>query len=120
MKKIVLSVGGSSGAIYTKVLMDRLLQLKEQWKDVGVVMSENAKFNWKYELGNEDYLNLLAEKDIDAVIISTPWEWHIPQGIAALEAGKKVGMEVSGAINIQECWDIVCDSAFPTSGQIAK
>ena len=57
--------------------------------------------------GNEDYLNLLAEKDIDAVIISTPWEWHIPQGIAALEAGKKVGMEVSGAINIQECWDIV-------------
>ena len=57
MKKIVLSVGGSSGAIYTKVLMDRLLELKEQWKDVGVVMSENAKFNWKYELGNEDYLN---------------------------------------------------------------
>jgi len=57
--------------------------------------------------GNEDYLNLLAEKDIDAVIISTPWEWHIPQGIAALEAGKKVGMEVSGAIHIQECWDIV-------------
>lgn len=57
--------------------------------------------------GQQDYLNLLAEKNIDAVIISTPWEWHIPQGIAALEAGKKVGMEVSGAINIQECWDIV-------------
>lgn len=57
MKKIVLSVGGSSGAIYAKVLMDRLLELKNQWKDVGVVMSDNAKFNWKYELGNEDFLN---------------------------------------------------------------
>jgi predicted dehydrogenase len=57
--------------------------------------------------GTQDYLRLLEEKSIDAVIISTPWEWHIPQGIAALESGKKVGMEVSGAINIQECWDIV-------------
>jgi flavin prenyltransferase len=57
MKKIVLSVGGSSGAIYAKVLMDKLLELKTQWKEVAVVMSDNAKFNWKYELGNEDYLN---------------------------------------------------------------
>jgi 4-hydroxy-3-polyprenylbenzoate decarboxylase len=57
MKKIVLSVGGSSGSIYAKVMMDKLLILKDQWKEIGVVMSENAKFNWKYELGNEDYLN---------------------------------------------------------------
>jgi 4-hydroxy-3-polyprenylbenzoate decarboxylase len=57
MKKIVLSVGGSSGAIYAKVLMDKLLELKTQWKEVAVVMSDNAKFNWKYELGNEDFLN---------------------------------------------------------------
>lgn len=57
MKKIVLSIGGSSGSIYAKVLMDKLLELKNQWKDVGVVMSDNAKFNWKFELGNEDYLN---------------------------------------------------------------
>jgi 4-hydroxy-3-polyprenylbenzoate decarboxylase len=57
MKKIVLSVGGSSGAIYAKVLMDKLLELKTQWKEVAVVMSDNARFNWKYELGNEDFLN---------------------------------------------------------------
>jgi 4-hydroxy-3-polyprenylbenzoate decarboxylase len=57
MKKIVLSVGGSSGAIYAKVLMDKFLELKTQWKEVAVVMSDNAKFNWKYELGNEDFLN---------------------------------------------------------------
>jgi 4-hydroxy-3-polyprenylbenzoate decarboxylase len=57
MKKIVLSLGGSSGSIYAKVLMDRLLKINNQWQEVGVVMSENAKFNWKYELGNEDFLN---------------------------------------------------------------
>ena len=56
-KKIVLAVGGSSGSIYAKVLMDRLVELKDQIEAVGVVMSDNAKFNWKYELDNEDYKN---------------------------------------------------------------
>jgi flavin prenyltransferase len=54
-KKIVIAIGGSSGSIYAKVLMDKLLSLQSQWKAVGVVMSDNAKFNWKYELGNENY-----------------------------------------------------------------
>lgn len=55
MKKIVVAVGGSSGSIYAKVLFDRLVALNDQWEAVGVVMSDNAKFNWKYELGNEKY-----------------------------------------------------------------
>ncbi|MDX1943247.1 MAG: UbiX family flavin prenyltransferase [Saprospiraceae bacterium] len=54
-KKIVVAIGGSSGAIYAKVLLDRLLQLKSQTEAVGVVMSENAKFNWQYELDNADF-----------------------------------------------------------------
>ncbi len=54
-KKIVVGVAGSSGSIYAKVLFDRLLLVKDQWEKVGVVMSNNAKFNWKLELENEDY-----------------------------------------------------------------
>jgi flavin prenyltransferase len=54
-KKVIIAVGGSSGAIYAKVLMDRLLTLKNQWEAVGVVLSDNAKFNWEYELGNRDF-----------------------------------------------------------------
>ena len=57
MHKIVVGIGGSSGSIYAKVLLDRLMALQEQTEAVGVVMTENAKFNWKYELGNEDYKN---------------------------------------------------------------
>lgn len=57
MKKIVVGIGGASGSIYAKVLMDKLKYLKSQTAAVGIVMSENAKFNWKYELDNEDYLN---------------------------------------------------------------
>lgn len=54
-KKIVVAVGGSSGSIYAKVLLDRLLQMKNQIDAVGIVMSENAKFNWKFELENTDF-----------------------------------------------------------------
>ena len=57
MRQIVVGIGGSSGSIYAKVLLDRLSSLSEQLDKVGVVMSDNACFNWKYELGNDDYKN---------------------------------------------------------------
>ncbi|MEM9930773.1 MAG: UbiX family flavin prenyltransferase [Bacteroidota bacterium] len=49
--KIVVAVGGSSGSLYAKVLLDRLVALQDQWAAVGVVMTENAKYNWELELG---------------------------------------------------------------------
>lgn len=55
--KLVLAIGGSSGSIYAKVLMDSLVKMQDQWSAVGVVMSDNAKFNWEYELKNKDYEN---------------------------------------------------------------
>ena len=55
-KRIVLGVAGSSGSIYAKVLMDDLAgPLRGQWDRVGVVMSDNAKYNWELELGNGDW-----------------------------------------------------------------
>ena len=57
-QKIVVSVSGASGAIYTKVLFDKLQQLNEQIEAVGVLMSDNAKYVWETELGNKDYENL--------------------------------------------------------------
>ncbi len=53
--KLVIAVGGSSGSIYAKSLLDRLTQLTRQIEAVGIVMSDNAKFNWEYELGNRDF-----------------------------------------------------------------
>ena len=57
MRKIAIGIGGSSGSIYAKVLLDKLQLLNNQWSKVGIVMSDNAKFNWKYELGDESYTN---------------------------------------------------------------
>jgi predicted dehydrogenase len=57
--------------------------------------------------GEKDYLRLLQDEQLDAVIIATPWLWHIPMAIAAMRAGKYAGMEVCGATSVQECWDLV-------------
>jgi flavin prenyltransferase len=57
MNKFAICIGGSSGSIYAKVLLDRLLQHQDQLAAVGVVMSDNAKFNWEYELGDRSYEN---------------------------------------------------------------
>lgn len=53
MKKIAVAVGGSSGAVYAKVLLDKLIPMAEnEGLEVGVVMSDNAKQNWRLELGD--------------------------------------------------------------------
>ncbi|NUO00769.1 MAG: Gfo/Idh/MocA family oxidoreductase [Saprospiraceae bacterium] len=57
--------------------------------------------------GDYDYLELLKEKDIDAVVIASPWEWHTQQAVAAMQAGKYVGTEVCGAFSLDECWQLV-------------
>jgi hypothetical protein len=63
-----------------------------------------------YDNGPKAYKDLLERQDVDAVLIATPWEDHITQGVDAIKAGKPVGMEVCGGMSIQECWDIVLAS----------
>lgn len=56
--KIIVAIGGSSGSLYAKVLLDRLAALSNQWEAVGVVMTHNGVYNWELEIGpfsQEDY-----------------------------------------------------------------
>lgn len=72
-----------------------------------LVLKHKRKAPIEYSNGPYDYRNLLKRSDIDAVFVSSPWEWHLPHGVEAMEAGKKVAMEVCGAGKLQDCWDYV-------------
>lgn len=60
-----------------------------------------------YTDGEHDYKKLLGRDDIDAVIISTPWRWHCPMGVDAMNAGKHAFIEVPMALTIDELWQLV-------------
>ncbi|MFM2362755.1 MAG: hypothetical protein RLZZ316_1657 [Bacteroidota bacterium] len=57
MNKIVVAVTGASGAIYAKLLIDKLFAIKDQWHELSLVFTPNAKEVWKTELGNDAYNN---------------------------------------------------------------
>lgn len=55
MRKILVAVSGASGSIYASLVMKRLLAIKDQWTEVSVVMTTNAKEVWKTELDNDNW-----------------------------------------------------------------
>ncbi len=52
---------------------------------------------------------------VDAVLVATPMQLHVPHAILALEAGKHVLSEVTAAISIEECWRLL--DAVKASGK---
>ena len=53
-------------------------------------------------LGYGNYHDLLANKDVDAVLVSTPDHWHALIGIDAVEAGKDVYLQKPASLTIAE------------------
>jgi predicted dehydrogenase len=60
-----------------------------------------------YTKGPEDYKKLLDRDDIDMVVISTPWDEHVPMSVAAMERGKHAFVEVPAATTLEGCWQLV-------------
>lgn len=66
MHKLILGLGGSSGAIYARLLLERLQQLKNQYEEVGIVASRNAMVNWNIEISDkklEDFGHRIYAQD---------------------------------------------------------
>jgi 4-hydroxy-3-polyprenylbenzoate decarboxylase len=58
MQKIVVAITGASGSVYPRLLLNKLMGVKDQWEELSVVMTTNAKEVWKIEIGGEDYADL--------------------------------------------------------------
>ncbi|HUR67208.1 MAG TPA: UbiX family flavin prenyltransferase [Chitinophagaceae bacterium] len=58
MRKIAVAITGASGAIYAERLLMKLSAAKDQWNELSVVMTTNAKEVWRTELQNESWKEL--------------------------------------------------------------
>lgn len=84
--------------INERMLADSLDMIKKSGKPAPKVFKGDVNA-WR---------KLIELKNLDGVIIATPWELHAPMIIGSLEAGiKYVGTEVMLGITLQDHWDVV-------------
>ena len=73
-RKIVIAVTGASGSIYADLLLRKLEQLNNQWDELSLVMTENAREVWNIELENKNFENynvkLYSQTDFNAPFAS--------------------------------------------------
>ena len=95
-------------SFYSKQKDIEILYTCDEYEDRA---KDNAQFV-KEHMGNDcrwtlDYKEVLADKDVEAVVVYTSWETHIKIAIDSMLAGKITGMEVGGAYSVEECWELV-------------
>ncbi|MES2693382.1 MAG: Gfo/Idh/MocA family oxidoreductase, partial [Verrucomicrobiota bacterium] len=69
--------------------------------------TEKAGGTYKGLTAYNDFREVLARKDIDAVVIATPDHWHVIIAIAAVKAGKDVYCEKPLAYDVHEAVELV-------------
>ncbi len=54
-----------------------------------------------------DYMDLINDKEVECVVICSSWDEHTRMAVACMKAGKPVGVEVAGAYDLEDCWQLV-------------
>ena len=103
---------GDRGFAQLKVLLPmedvRIIALCDLYEDRLLRASDLLKGSPHAEADSyTDAMDLLLMEELDAVLIMTSWETHIPLAILAMQNGIVPGLEVGGATAIRECWQLV-------------
>ncbi len=61
----------------------------------------------EYSGSEEAWKGLCERNDIDLIYICTPWKWHAPMALHAMNQGKHVATEVPAAETLDQCWELV-------------
>lgn len=54
-----------------------------------------------------NYKELLKDKNVDVVVIMSSWDMHTRMAVDSMKAGKITAVEVAGAYDIEDCWQLV-------------
>jgi len=80
---------------------DRVEKIQKKLEKAGIPRAKSYS-------GSKDAWKAMCESpDIDLIYITTPWAWHTPMAVYAMENGKHACIEVPAAKTIDECWQLV-------------
>jgi len=86
----------------------------DSWRMDKAIKTVNAHYakdapngNFKGCSAHTDFREIIARKDIDAVMISTPDFWHVPMGILAAQARKHVSCEKPLSMSVHQGRELV-------------
>ncbi len=92
------------GNLEIKALCDIVPEIAEETKE----SLEGTEHNPDLYAGSAvEWKKLCQRKDLDLVIITTPWYMHADQAVYAMEQGKHAASEVPAAAAIEECFRLV-------------
>jgi hypothetical protein len=91
------------GVLVTAICDNNLTKLDESRK----WLAEKKLPAAKEFLGDEAWKALCESDAVDVVYNTTPWDLHVPVGLAAMRGGKHVMIEVPSAFTVDECWELV-------------
>ena len=80
---------------------DRVEKIQQKLEKAGIPRAKT------YTGSKEAWKAMCENPDIDLIYITTPWAWHTPMAVYAMENGKHAASEVPAAKTIEECWQLV-------------
>ncbi|MCM8570348.1 Gfo/Idh/MocA family oxidoreductase [Gramella jeungdoensis] len=85
-----------------------LCDLRPKQAEQAKAMLEGTSHNPDLYSGSDyAWKEMVDREDLDLIYIATPWNWHTPMAVYAMEAGKHAAVEVPAAKTIDECWELV-------------
>ena len=110
-----VGIGGMGSAHVRNLLRIKGVQLKAacdirrgrvEWAQAAAVNAGQAK-PAGYSRGERDFVRMCKNEDLDLVYTATPWRWHVPVCVSAMQNGKHAATEVPAATSVEECWQLV-------------
>jgi len=97
----LLKIRGVEIKAVCDIIEDRVAHAQKIVEDAGQEKPEG------YSRGPRDFERLCDRNDLDLVFNATPWEWHVPICLKAMETEKHAATEVPAATSIDDCWKLV-------------
>ncbi len=108
----VIGLGQRGHSLIKYLLLDmencEIVALCDSYQDrVDLMAAQVKEATGKDAFGTTNYKEILCRGGIDAVLVITSWETHVKIACEAMEAGIPTGLEVGGAYDLEECFELV-------------